>query len=278
MAIVRTDDQYYHDIADAIREKTGGTEDLLPENMAEELNAATLEELTVTPSSEVQTFEPTSPCIGFSIVTVEAAESGGGGGEVLPDDGENYPDAENVNFGTTVSGKDLYTGKYFYGTCPYATKLPEVDESTTEKPYIVLAKFSPSGSIGVYFTSVKPYVMNSNLVIQGADFDEWKLNAETGELEFVASYSSSSTSPTCSEFYWANFELTNRSGSRVYLIPTEPVPETTMEIEYTATGETYTISGATLNALGAVTQQITGIEATTPSAMVAALQMYAGTH
>ncbi len=89
MAIVRTDDQHYKDIADAIREKTGGTEDLLPENMAEELNNATLEELTVTPSSEVQTFEPTSPCIGFSIVTVEAAESGGGGGEVLPDDGDS---------------------------------------------------------------------------------------------------------------------------------------------------------------------------------------------
>lgn len=73
MAIVRTDEQHYHDIADAIREKTGDTADLLPEEMAPALQAATLEELRVTPTESPQTFEPTSPCIGYNRVVVGAA-------------------------------------------------------------------------------------------------------------------------------------------------------------------------------------------------------------
>lgn len=109
MAIVRTDDQYYHNIADAIREKTGGTEDILPENMAEELNNATLEELYVTPSSSEQTFTPESPCIGFSVVTVEAAPDTGGGDIVEP---EELPNGETTTFGHIYTGETVTVTKY----------------------------------------------------------------------------------------------------------------------------------------------------------------------
>lgn len=122
MAIVRTDDQYYHDIADAIREKTGGTEDILPENMAEELNAATLEPLTVTPTTEEQTFTPESPCIGFSVVTVEAAPDTGGGDIVEPEEPEELPSVENESFnfdsyeGSCLISYESITSSYNYNS------------------------------------------------------------------------------------------------------------------------------------------------------------------
>lgn len=286
MAIVRTNDQYYHDIADAIREKTGGTEDILPENMADELNAATLEPLTVTPTSEEQTFTPESPCIGFSVVTVEAAPDTGGGDIVEP---ETYPDAENVNFGTTSAGKDLYTGKYFYGKYSKAINLPDV---SADCPYLAFFR-DRNGNIWIMASSLElthysgsyhnicfEKAAKRQLWLYNSSTDTWTLNSESdgGSYGNIAVY----------VFYWSNQDIlynsyTNSSyagdGSVKYAA-SEPVPETVDggEIEYIETAETYTISGATLNALGAVTQQITGIEATTPSAMVSALQMYAGTH
>ena len=85
---------------------------LKPGEMETVFSGATLEPLTVTPTTEEQTFTPESPCIGFSVVTVEAAPDTGGGDIVEP---ETYPDAENTTFGNETVETPVGTGKYDYG-------------------------------------------------------------------------------------------------------------------------------------------------------------------
>lgn len=257
-----------------------------PEEMDDFFCNATLEELYVTPDSTEQTFTPESPCIGFSKVIVDAADSGGGG-DILPDDGgEDYPDAEDVNFGTTISGADLYTGKYFYGRYPKAINIPEVD--TNIYPNMVLT--ASNNVLTLLVSSEKihwttPYA-GDTATSYSAKYLVYKYD-ETNSTWTIAEQAEEATvNVHLAYIYWANPPIAHINNPNNYysepdsIVCSEPVPETVAgaEIEYIQTAETYTISGATLNALGAVTQQITGVAASTPSAMVAALQMYAATH
>ena len=268
---------------------------LKPGEMESVFSGATLEPLTVTPTTEEQTFTPESPCIGFSSVTVEAAPDTGGGDIVEP---ETYPDAENVNFGTTSAGKELYTGKYFYGTYPNAINLPD---GLTEYPYLTLLKVSShpyydaTNNVQFYtgillFASSDPFgnLNNNEVWTSGKNYNAKYIMYALNETDQTWSLLTSGTGygrvGSGFIFYWSNEDIyygtASSMESTVWKRGSAPVPETvdSGEIEYIETAETYTISGATLNALGAVTQQITGKAATTPSGMVSALQMYAGTH
>lgn len=252
---------------------------LKPGEMESVFSGATLEPLTVTPTTEEQTFTPESPCIGFSVVTVEAAPDTGGGDS---GDTETYPDAENVNFGTTSAGSELYTGKYFYGTYSTAINLPDID--TQKYPYLV---FTYHNWIPSLIATDKPFYRRDNSTIWAGygvtcTYNEYIYDTSTGKWTAkTVDYENYNGSVSPITLYWCNYDIVYSSADpTVHKAASEPVPETVAgaDTSYIETAETYTISGATLTALGAVTQQITGIAATTPSAMVSALQMYAGTH
>lgn len=273
MAIVRTDDQYYHDIADAIREKTGGTEDLLPENMAEELNNATLEELYVTPSSSEQTFTPESPCIGFSVVTVEAAPE-----PEIPDV-PSYPSADGGSFGNVVDSEEVYSNLCSYNghllpalpeeylsIYPYARIIYYTGNSGYSPKYYLT--FCDKPAVGtamnhIYLSTITGYVAASNI---GNEDAAWLEFSSRGDL-YGERYS----------IVWANHDILHVSTKEVLFRGTPPVPQfkegavlTPSEVE-----DAYIVSGSDLNALAAVTQRLTGAGTMNMSGIISALESIA---
>lgn len=241
------------------------------------VEAAVLEELTVTPSSEVQTFEPTSPCIGFSIVTVEAAESGGGG-DIIPDE-PSYPAIEDGGLTYELTDVEVPTGRYVYGSKVADTPCPE------DYPYMYLHYYN--NNTYMIETSVPLYFSSSNTLYPHEIFgySRYKYDETAGSWTKTDSAPAVSVSPfpttSITAFrYWANYDVTDKAGTTVYIEGSEPVPEVEVKQSYAPVGvaSTLTISGATVSALGACVYQITGQMPDTPEGMIAALNYYAAQH
>lgn len=284
-------------IGDQVNRLSGTAESMTPARMEEKLENLDfqLEEVYVTPTTEEQTITPGSGYYGISKVVVGAVEedtggSGSGGTGGGTDTEPSYPNADDLEFGTNASGSTLYTGKYYYGIYPDAINIPKIIND--EFPFATFAQNDKTGDRILYATTYPFYGYDMHITSNGDLTAGYLRSKKAGKLkratydptqgtwsEPVEESYSTGISVNVAKVYWTNYDFCNKSGDEVYMEATAPSPEVVdgAEIDYIEREETYTISGSTLTALGAVTQQITGISASTPTAMVAALQMYAGT-
>lgn len=284
MAIVRTDDQHYHDIADAIRAKTGGTEDILPENMAEELNAAILEALTVTPTTEQQVFEPESPCIGFSSVTVEAAPDSGGGEDSGGDSGGDYPDGETTTFGHIYTNETTTVTKYGGVALP---SFPNPEPSRGTPHYVVkLDTFTVTDEETGETETASAYrlYVNYNIFICRPQYNDLYYYASPGsnyyyryELQSGAWFDPGYTFggyPSASEIIYTNKNIADWNNNSIWRAADTPVTETvTVKVSDPVEREDeYRMLGDTMNTLCHLAQEASASEELmTPSAALAIL-------
>ena len=280
---------------------------LKPGEMESVFSGATLETLTVTPTTEAQTFTPESPCIGFSVVTVEAAEK-----EIEYIEVEvikEYPDAETTVFGNEYVTEEVPTGRYFYGaylkslddsSSGYSTSMPPIPE-ISGYPYVVIQYEGYRGLYIAWLTSEPAYnqgdeyayniyhpkanIVQLNLSTTNGKFVDQEKTWEqawtgTGQFQIISKCNDHSSG--LQYLVWSNYNVmygADGSGG-LYYSASQPIPQTigtavTEPIEHPGDGM-YQISGDTLNELVGLVQQLTGTTATTPGGAIDAMNSYLG--
>ena len=254
---------------------------LQPPKMAELLEGLNidLEEVYISATTEEQTITPSEGYYGFFKIVVEAVEEddGGGSGTGGGGTGESYPDAESTTFGCEYVESTVLTGRYTYNL-NNGSKLGPITGFPVVYAYQYMDYSSISSKFNVYQTEEPLVYYNGGLYPPspckyiGYSYDS--TNDEWTELGSgtVTSYMA------LTGFRWANYTIGMRNEEGVFYTGSQAIPETTTGAvaQPLAREDTYTISGNTLNSIGASVQQITGIDATTPAGMAAALQSYFG--
>lgn len=267
-------------------------EPMTPARMTEKLQDLSfdLQEITVTATNEQQTIYPDG-CYGFSRIIVEAVEDSGtsggggtpgtGGGEGEDEPENKYPSAEDSELTYAQTMMKMPTGRFFYGDCPQS--LPACPVKYSNQVFVYTSGNSQKSmyqcAVGFYHHE-QPVVGGSpSYTIRPRSFPQicarYNYNSETDSWDFAGEANTNYIVSTgC---YWSNQTILTNYDSSVYMEGTSPVPETEYTTTYapTATDAMYTITGDTMTDLGATVYHITGEQATTPEAMIAALNYYA---
>lgn len=245
---------------------------LKPGEMESVFSGATLEPLTVTPTTEEQTFTPESPCIGFSVVTVEAAPDTGGGDIVEP---EELPNGETTTFGHIYTSETKTVTKYG------GIALPDMPFDTTTYPRYAI--YQSGDYYHVYHAPYKNayyalrYISSNDSVQCGGEFMplyKMPINGGGG-WEFVANYMVAPGDTV--NYLFTSYTIyvdTNSTSGTVWLEGSEPVEETVViKVSNPVSREDeYRMLGDTMNTLCHLAQEASkSEELMTPAAALAIL-------
>jgi hypothetical protein len=271
-------------IADQVRRLCNTENTMTPAQMESNLGGLNIElmETFVISTEEEQVIYPDEGYYGFSKITVGAVDlsSGDSGGGGTGGGGTDYPSAEDTTFGSESSEAEVPTGWTLYG--PNKRRLPDLPGDLLA--YIIVSYNTLGGACSIWSYSVCPKYDETNLFIETQtdyvyyNYDPRYHTAWTNRQAGTTKSGSAQYKGPNLEPCYANHPITHYSNGTNYNISSVMVPETTTGTVQTPLEreEIYIIYGNTLNDLGSTVQQITGVEASTPANMIAALKNYAG--